>query len=111
MFMVSKFKLNILYYIHLFLAKDSSILDKEIFRQEVLMQHNIFRQEQCANPLQRNTTIDKIAQTWCDYLAATGQFVHSNTTEYGENSFQKIPFDFNDDDGIFFYFEVEEKIN
>jgi uncharacterized protein YkwD len=85
----------------MFLSKGSSARDDETFRQQVLTQHNIYRKEQCADPLQRNKTLDGIAQTWCNQLAATGKFVHSNTTEYGENSFQKVPFDFAKENGRF----------
>jgi len=108
--MVNKFKLNIFYYIRLFLFKDSSAaFDVEKFRQEVLAQHNAFRAEQCADPLQRNSTLDDRAQNWTDKIVETGQFVHSNTTKYGENSFYQVPFDFNKDNGIFL-FEIELKI-
>ncbi len=90
-----------------FLFKDSSARDVEKFRQEVLAQHNLYRAEQCAGPLQRNNTLDDIAQKWCSQIATTGQFVHSNTTDYGENSFQKIPTDPNKDNGIFFLFYLK----
>ena len=81
--------------------EDSSTFDLERFRQEVLTQHNTFRSEQCAAPLQRNTKLDEIAQKWSEEIVKTGQFVRSNTTDYGENSFQQIPFDSTKENGIF----------
>jgi hypothetical protein len=103
--MVKKFSVE---YIWLFLFEDSSARDIDKFRQEVLAQHNTVRAEQCANPLQSNTTLDKIAQNWCNRIATTGQLVHSNTTDYGENSFQKIPSD-PKDNGILLIWNDNEK--
>jgi uncharacterized protein YkwD len=75
--------------------------DPEKFRDECHAQHNVYRAEQCAGPLQRNSTLDTIAQAYCNQMAASGQFAHSNRTDIGENSYQKIPSDPNKDNGIY----------
>ncbi|CAF1539350.1 unnamed protein product [Adineta ricciae] len=72
--------------------QNSYARDDEQFRQEVLNQHNVYRKEQCASSLQRNTTLDQIAQKWSNTLAGLGHLMHSNTTIYGENSYLEIPF-------------------
>ncbi|CAF3834614.1 unnamed protein product [Adineta steineri] len=77
----------------------ASTWNKEKFCQEVVDQHNAYRMGNCAIPLKRNTTLDAIAQKWSDELASTGKFVHSNTTEYGENSYKKTPFNFDKENG------------
>ncbi|CAF0884220.1 unnamed protein product [Rotaria sordida] len=69
------------------------------YRQEALAQHNVYRAQCKADALQRNRTLDEIAQKWCEQLAATDNFTHSGTIEYGENSYKKTPFDFNNDSG------------
>ena len=76
-------------------------LDVDRYRQEALAQHNIYRAQCKAVALQKNSTLDKIAQKWCEKLASTNQFTHSGTTKYGENSYKKTPFDFNNDNGLF----------
>lgn len=75
-------------------------LDLERYRQEALAQHNLYRAQCKAEPLQKNATLDQLAQVWCEKLAANNQFVHSGTVEYGENSYKKTPFDFANDDGL-----------
>jgi uncharacterized protein YkwD len=75
--------------------------DPEKFRDECHAQHNVYRAEQCASPLQRNSTLDTIAQAYCNQMATSGQFAHSNRTDIGENSYQKIPSDPNKDNGIY----------
>ncbi|CAF1149330.1 unnamed protein product [Rotaria sp. Silwood1] len=74
-------------------------LDVDRYRQEAIAQHNIYRAQCKAGDLQKNATLDQIAQNWCEQLAATNQFNHSGTIEYGENSYKKTPFDFNNDSG------------
>ena len=74
-------------------------LDLERYRQEALAQHNTYRAQCSVEPLQRNATLDKMAQAWCEKLAANNQFDHSGTIEYGENSYKKTPFDFKTDNG------------
>ncbi len=41
-----------------------------------------------------------MAQKWCEELASADKFVHSGTQEHGENSYKKIPFDFQNDNGL-----------
>jgi len=75
-------------------------LDTERYRQEALAQHNTYRVQCKADPLQRNSTLDQIAQKWCEQLASTNQFSHSGAIDYGENSYKKTPFDFVNDNGL-----------
>ena len=75
-------------------------LPLERYRQEALAQHNLFRTQCKAEPLQYNATLEQRAQAWCDQSASTDQFNHSGTIEYGETSYKKIPFDFNQDNGL-----------
>ncbi len=77
----------------------SSTLDTSAFREQTVAQHNVYRAEQCAGPLQRNSTLDQIAQDYCRDMVRTGTFAHSNRTDVGENSYQKIPWDPKKDNG------------
>jgi uncharacterized protein YkwD len=81
-----------------FLIQDLETIER--YRQEAIAQHNLYRAQCKADPLQRNTTLDQIAQTWCGELSSKNQFVHSGTIEYGENSYKKTPFDFANDNGL-----------
>jgi len=83
--------------IYLFANKGLQI---ERYRQEALAQHNMYRAQCNAEALQQNTTLDTKAQLWCEKLASSDQFTHSGTIEYGENSYKKTPFDFNNDNGF-----------
>ncbi|CAF1636971.1 unnamed protein product, partial [Adineta ricciae] len=87
-------------------------LPLERYRQEALAQHNLFRAQCKAEPLQYNATLEQRAQAWCDQSASTGQFNHSGTIEYGETSYKKSPFDFNQDNGatpVFAWFNEKSK--
>ncbi|CAF0915148.1 unnamed protein product [Rotaria sordida] len=54
------------------------------FQGETLQRHNTLRARHCAKSLQLNNNLNKIAQDYADYLAATNGFQHSNNG-YGEN--------------------------
>ncbi len=74
-------------------------IDTDRYRQEALAQHNTYRAQCQAQPLERNITLDHLAQNWCDQLALKDQFNHSGTIDYGENSYKKSPWDFAHDNG------------
>ncbi|UJR32122.1 hypothetical protein I4U23_019590 [Adineta vaga] len=71
----------------------------ERYRQEALAQHNLFRAQCKAEPLQQNKTLDDLAQSWCEKLASKDELTHSGTIEHGETSYRKCPFDFARDNG------------
>ena len=83
-----------------FLAANTKV-PTDRYRQEALAQHNSYRAQCKADALQPNTTLDSIAQEWCGELVKTGQFSHSGTIEYGENSYKKTPWDFANDNGLY----------
>lgn len=76
--------------------------ERNKFRAEVLNQHNVVRAQQCADPLVRNATLEQEAQKYCEDMAKSGNFAHSNRTDAGENSYQHTPFDFTKYNGRFF---------
>ncbi|CAF3764503.1 unnamed protein product [Rotaria sp. Silwood1] len=55
------------------------------FQQQALLQHNYYRQLHCTDALVLNSTINAIAQTYANYLAANNLFQHSGTSGLGEN--------------------------
>ncbi|CAF3346426.1 unnamed protein product [Rotaria socialis] len=55
------------------------------FRQQALGQHNYFRELHCTPPMILNSTLNTIAQSYADYLAANNLFQHSGTAGLGEN--------------------------
>jgi len=69
------------------------------FRAEVLDRHNAVRKQYCAKTLERNTTLEQQAQKYCDDMAKSGNFAHSNRTDAGENSYQHTPFDYTKNNG------------
>lgn len=56
----------------------------QLDRATVLAAHNPYRSELQLTPLVWSNELAKSAQEWVDHLAATNQFMHSNT-EFGEN--------------------------
>lgn len=58
------------------------------FRQEALAEHNAKRQLHCTGPMTLNASLNTVAQTYADYLAANNLFNHSQTAGLGENLFQ-----------------------
>ncbi|CAF3111953.1 unnamed protein product [Rotaria socialis] len=93
------FSLFVVFLLAVVLNKQVKSLELDRYRQEALAQHNIYRAQCKADALQKNSTLDQIAQSWCEQLAATNQFNHSGTVDYGENSYKKAPFDFKNDNG------------
>ena len=91
--------LCLLTFIHALPPGSDKYLD---YREDIFAKHNAYRAEQCAGPLQRNATLNNIAQEHCNKIVTTGDFAHSNRTDVGETSFQKIPWDRNKDNGIDF---------
>lgn len=81
-----------------------SAVQIEVFRQQALSKHNEYRREQCAGPLQLNSTLDDLAQAHCEQMASTGNFTHSGRTDYGETSYQKIPSESTDNGSKFSLF-------
>ena len=75
-------------------------LPLERYRQEALAQHNVGRTQCKGEPKQYNARREQQAQAEWDQSASTDQFNHSGTIEYGETSYKKIPFDFNQDNGL-----------
>ena len=67
--------------------------ETEKFRQEALDQHNIFRKDQCAASLERSPAMDIEAQAYCQNMSQSGSFIHSGRIDYGETSYQKIPYE------------------
>jgi uncharacterized protein YkwD len=55
------------------------------FQQQALDEHNYLRQLHCTGLLTLNSTINNIAQTYAEYLAANNIFQHSGTPGLGEN--------------------------
>lgn len=76
-----------------------AVLDVDRYRKEVLAQHNAYRSQCSAEPLQFNATLNDIAQSWCGTLSNSDDFKHSGAIEYGENSYKKNPWDPNTDNG------------
>lgn len=74
-------------------------MDVDRYRREALAQHNTYRAQCSVDPLQANATLDAIAQNWCANLSTSNKFDHSGAIEYGENSYKKTPWDFNNDNG------------
>lgn len=51
----------------------------------LLERHNYFRAKHGVPPLTWNNTIEAVARSYANHLAATGEIVHSGNTNYGEN--------------------------
>ena len=55
------------------------------FQREALMEHNCNRQLHCVTSMVLNATLNGIAQSYAESLAATQTFVHSGRAGLGEN--------------------------
>ena len=59
------------------------------FKVQILEEHNKVRSKHGVPNLQWNTELENFAQSWCDNLATSYKFKHSQNSIYGENLFMR----------------------
>ena len=68
--------------------------DLETIRKNILENHNYHRRRHQVGDLTRNSEIEKIAQSYSEKLASTGEFKHSGNTykgtKLGENLYKNL---------------------
>ena len=86
--MKSKF-LSVILLIHLITQIKSVNLDLDLekIRTDILSNHNYHRKRHQVDNLVRKASIEKVAQSYSEYLASIEQMMHSDNDQYGENLF------------------------
>ncbi len=78
----------ILLLLTLFIVINRSIayaVDFAEFQQQALIQHNYYRLLHCTPPLELNSTLNNLSQSYAEYLAANHLFQDSHTPGVAEN--------------------------
>lgn len=70
-----------------------SAIDLDVFRQQSLDQHNYLRKLHCTGSMILNSSLNDIAHSYAQHLAAIGSTKHSYREDMGENIYYKYASD------------------